>query len=117
MTGAPALIDPTHGRPLRVATLAAHPGTLERATWRALPAAGVEVVLDLGVADARSFGERAQALRDARPAERARDDVSLACLAGPDRDLPARLPEVIDYACQRRFSRAPPGAPREAIAH
>lgn len=55
------------GHPLRVATLDAQAGHLERATRRALLAGGAEVVVALTTGDQRSFGERAQLLRDARP--------------------------------------------------
>ncbi|MBM4435193.1 MAG: hypothetical protein FJ028_08855, partial [Chloroflexi bacterium] len=55
------------GRRVRVASLAAHRGTLERATLRALLASGVEVAIAMDPSDPRSFGERAQALRDSRP--------------------------------------------------
>lgn len=55
------------GRPLRVATLDAQAGRLERPTRRSLLAAGVHHVLTLAAGDVRHFGERAQALRDARP--------------------------------------------------
>ena len=55
------------GRPLRVATLDAQAGHLERATRRALLAAGAEVVVALATGDQRSFGERAQLLRRAAP--------------------------------------------------
>lgn len=53
--------------PLRVASLEAQAGTLERATLRALLGAGAELSVRLTASDPRSFGERAQALRDARP--------------------------------------------------
>ena len=55
------------GRPLRVATLDAQAGHLERAMRRALLAGGAEVVAALTTGDQRSFGERAQLLRNARP--------------------------------------------------
>ncbi len=55
------------GRPLRVATLDAQTGHLDRATRRALLAGGAEVVAALATGDERSFGERAQLLRQARP--------------------------------------------------
>jgi hypothetical protein len=55
------------GRPLRVATLDVQGGHLERATRRALLAGGAEVVAALATGDQRSFGERAQLLRNARP--------------------------------------------------
>ena len=57
----------TEGRPLRVATLDAQAGHLERSTRRALLAGGGEVVAALSTSDGRSFGERAQLLRNARP--------------------------------------------------
>jgi len=82
------------GRPLRVATLDAQASLLERHTRRALLAAGVEIALTLSAADARSFGERAQALRDARP------DVVLVALA--DRgggDRLALLAEPLRFGC------------------
>jgi hypothetical protein len=55
------------GHPLRVATLDAQSGHLDRATQRALLAAGAEVVAALTTGDQRTFGERAQLLREARP--------------------------------------------------
>ena len=54
-------------RALRVALLEAQHGRLERPTRRALLAAGADIALVLRPSDPRSFGERAQALRDARP--------------------------------------------------
>lgn len=59
-------MTPSAGRPLRVATLDVQAVRLERATRRILLAAGVHHVLALAAADPRHFGERAQALRDAR---------------------------------------------------
>ena len=100
-SSAPALIDVAHGRPLRVATLAAHPGTLERATRRALLAAGVEVVLSLAAGDPRSFGERAQALRDARP-----DLVLVALGDRGDADRLMLLAEPLRFGCAAQ--RPPP---------
>ncbi|MDE3101898.1 MAG: hypothetical protein KGJ98_06625 [Chloroflexota bacterium] len=55
------------GRPVRVAILAAQSGPLEQAARRVVLKAGVELVLVLRAGDPRHFGERAQALRDARP--------------------------------------------------
>ncbi len=91
---AATLVDVAHGRPLRVATLAAHPGTLERATWRALLAAGVEVVITMAAADTRSFGERAQALRDARP-----DVVVVALADRGETDHLVLLAEALRFGC------------------
>jgi hypothetical protein len=100
-SSAAALVDVAHGRPLRVATLAAHPGTLERATVRAVLAAGVEVVVSLGTGDPRSFGERAQALRDARP------DLVLVALADRgDADRLMLLAEPLRFGCAAQ--RPPP---------
>lgn len=65
--GGPPAVDVANGRRVRVAILAAHRGTLERATLRALLASGVEVATLMDPSDPRSFGERAQALRDSRP--------------------------------------------------
>lgn len=59
--------DAGGGRAVRVATLDAQPGQLEQGTRRVLLKAGVELVLSLRSGDERRFGERAQALRDARP--------------------------------------------------
>ena len=104
--GAPTQPHVAHGRPLRVAILAAHPGQLERATRRALFAAGVEIVLAMGASDVRPFGERAQALRDARP------DVVVVALA--DRGQTDRLVLLIEplrFACAAQRP-----APRVLIA-
>jgi hypothetical protein len=92
--GAATLVDVAHGRPLRVATLAAHPGTLERATMRALLGAGVEVVTAMGASDRRSFGERAQALRDARP-----DVVVIALGHKGETDHLVLLAEPLRFGC------------------
>lgn len=102
-SSAAPLVDVAHGRPLRVATLAAHPGTLERATVRALLAAGVEVVLSLAAGDPRPFGERAQALRDARP-----DLVLVALGDRGDADRLMLLAEPLRFGCaaQRPAPRA-----------
>lgn len=102
-SSAATLVDVAHGRPLRVATLAAHPGTLERATRRALLAAGVEVVLTIGAGDPRSFGERAQALRDARP-----DVVVIALADRGEADHLVLLAEPLRFGCaaQRPAPRA-----------
>ncbi len=94
ISSAPTLVDVAHGRPIRVAILAAHPGTLERATRRALLAGGVEVVLALGVGDPRSFGERAQALRDARP-----DVVVMALADRGEADRLVLLVEALRFGC------------------
>ncbi|MBI2323382.1 MAG: glutamate mutase L [Chloroflexi bacterium] len=91
---AAALVDVAHGRPLRVATLAAHPGSMERATLRALLAAGVEVVIAMGARDPRSFGERAQALRDARP-----HVVVIALADRGETDHLALLAEALRFGC------------------
>lgn len=83
-----------HGRTVRVATLDAQAGRLELGTRRAVLAAGVEVVLALTAGDTRTFGERAQALRDARP------DVVLVPLAdrgGADRLV--LLAESLRFGC------------------
>lgn len=83
-----------HGRQVRVAILAAHRGTLERATLRALLAAGVEVVLAMDPSDPRSFGERAQALRDSRP------DVAIVALGGrSETDHLVLLTEALRFGC------------------
>jgi hypothetical protein len=82
------------GRPLRVATLDAQAGQLERATRRALLASGAEVVASLVVGDQRSFGERADLLR------RVRADIVLVPLAdrgGADRLT--ILSEPLRYGC------------------
>lgn len=87
-------MTPAAGRPLRVATLDARSGASERATRRALLAAGTENVLPLAASDPRRFGERAQALRDARP------DVVLVAVA--DRgaaDELVLLAEPLRFGC------------------
>lgn len=106
ISSAAAQSDVAHGRSLRVATLTAHPGTLERATRRALLAAGVEVVIAMGAGDPRSFGERAQALRDARP------DVVIAAVADRgDTDHLVLLAEPLRFGCATQRP-----APRVLIA-
>jgi len=106
VTRAAALVDVAHGRPLRVATLASHPGSMERATLRALLAAGVEIVIGMGAGDARSFGERAQALRDARP-----DVVVIALADRGETDHLALLAEALRFGCAAQRP-----APRIVIA-
>lgn len=93
-SSAATLVDVAHGRPLRVATLAAHPGALERATRRTLLGAGVEVVIAMAASDPRSFGERAQALRDARP-----DVVVMALGDRGDTDHLVLLAEPLRFGC------------------
>lgn len=95
-----------HGRQVRVAILAAHRGTLERATLRALLAAGVEVVITIDPSDPRSFGERAQALRDARP-----DVVVVALGSRGDADHLVLLTEALRFGCAAQQPR-----PRVLIA-
>lgn len=82
------------GRPVRVALLDAQPAQLEQGTRRILLKAGVDVVLALRAGDPRHFGERAQALRDARP------DVAIVPLA--DRsgaDELVLLAEPLRFGC------------------
>src|SRR5205085_11272464 len=55
------------GGALRIAVLAGPAPELERVLRRAVLASGADLVLLLRVNDARSFTERASALRDARP--------------------------------------------------
>lgn len=96
-------MTPGPGRPLRVATLDAQAGRLERATRRILLAAGVHHVLALAAGDPRHFGERAQALRDARA------DVVLVPVA--DRsgaDSLVLLAEPLRFGCAAQ--RPPPRA-------
>ncbi len=98
--------DAAGGRPLRVAILDAQPGQLEQGTRRALLKAGVELVLALRTGDPRRFGERAQALRDARA------DVVVVPLAdGSGADDLVLLTEPLRAACA---SQRPP--PRVLLA-
>ena len=94
MTPGATATDAAHGRPVRVAILAAHRGTLERATRRALLAAGVEVAIAMDPSDPRSFGERAQALRDARP-----DVVVVALADRGETDHLVLLTEPLRFGC------------------
>ncbi len=103
---ADTLLDVANGRPLRVATLAAHAGSMERATLRALLAAGAEVVIAMGAGDPRSFGERAQALRDARP-----DVVVVALADRGETDHLALLAEALRFGCAAQLP-----APRIIVA-
>jgi hypothetical protein len=92
--GALPAVDVAHGRQIRVAVLAAHRGTLERATLRALLAAGVEVAIAMDPGDPRSFGERAQALRDGRP------DLAVVAIGGRgEADHLVPLTEALRFGC------------------
>ncbi|MBI2773715.1 MAG: glutamate mutase L [Chloroflexi bacterium] len=81
-------------RPLRVAMAAAQAGPVSRSMRRAILAAGAELAVALDPADPRSFGERAQALRDAHP------DVALFGAAdGADADRLALVAEALRFGC------------------
>ncbi|MDE3112578.1 MAG: glutamate mutase L [Chloroflexota bacterium] len=82
------------GRPVRVAILDAQPGQLEQGTRRILLKAGVEIVLALRAGDVRHFGERAQALRDARP-----DVVVVPFAANAGADELVLLAEPLRFGC------------------
>lgn len=99
--GAPPAVDAAHGRQVRVAILAAHRGTTPRATLGALLAAGAEVVVAMDPGDARSFGERAQALREARP-----DVVVVPLGSRGEADHLVLLSEALRFGCAAQ--RPPP---------
>jgi hypothetical protein len=101
------------GGPMRVAVLAGAAPDLERVLRRAVLASGAELVLLLRVQDARSFIERAAALRDARP------DLVLAFAAERrEADGMVDLVEALRLGCADR-SPAPrvvvAGEPRAAL--
>lgn len=78
----------------RAAMLDAQQGRLGPATRRALLAAGAEIAVALAPSDPRAFGERAQALREARP-----DLIVLALADAGDADRIALLAEAVRFGC------------------
>jgi hypothetical protein len=95
-----------YGGVMRVAVLAAAAPDLERVLRRAVLASGAELVLLLRANDARSFTERAAALRDARP------DLVLALVAERrEADGIVDLIEALRFGCADRSP-----APRVVVA-
>ncbi|HEY8808243.1 MAG TPA: hypothetical protein VIN70_11755 [Candidatus Limnocylindria bacterium] len=95
-----------YGGVMRVAILAGEAPDLERVLRRAVLASGAELVLHLGTNDARSFIERASALRDARP------DLVLALVAERrEADGIVDLIEALRLGCAGRSP-----APRVVVA-
>jgi hypothetical protein len=95
-----------YGGVMRVAVLAAAAPDLERVLRRAVLASGAELVLLLRATDARSFTERAAALRDARP------DLVLALVAERrEADGIVDLIEALRFGCADRSP-----APRVVVA-
>ena len=83
-----------HGGVMRVAVLAGGTPDLERVLRRAVLASGAELVLLIHANDARSFTERAAALRDARP------DLVLALAAERrEADRIVDLVEALRFGC------------------
>lgn len=95
-----------YGGAMRVAVLAGEAPDLERVLRRAVLASGAELVLLLRANDARSFIERASALRDARP------DLVLALVAERrEADGIVDLIEALRLGCADRTP-----APRVVVA-
>ncbi len=96
MSGSTATVEVAlEGRPIRVALLVAPSGAPERtAATRAVLAAGAELVATLATDDPRSFGERAAALRAARP-----DVVVVAARSREDSAAAVALAEALRLAC------------------
>jgi hypothetical protein len=95
-----------YGGVMRVAVLAGEAPDLERVLRRAVLASGAELVLLLRANDARSFTERASALRDARP------DLVLALAAERrEADRIVDLVEALRFGCADRSP-----APRVVVA-
>lgn len=92
--------DQSAGRQVRVAVLDAQPGRFGQSTRRVLLRAGVEPAIELTSRDPRRFGERAQALRDARP-----DVVLVPAADRPGADSLVYLAEPFRYGCS---SQTPP---------
>lgn len=109
---APAELDGTppirvgYGGVMRVAVLAGGALDLERVLRRAVLASGAELVLLLKASDARSFTERASALRDARP------DLVLALVA--ERGEAGNIVDLIEALRLGCADRTP--APRVVVA-
>jgi hypothetical protein len=95
-----------YGGVMRVAVLAGESPDLGRVLRRAVLASGAELVLVLRANDARSFTERASALRDARP------DLVLAVAAERgEADRIVDLVEALRFGCADRSP-----APRVVVA-
>jgi len=81
------------GVPLRVALLTINDARVEHAGRRALLASAAEIIVELRSDDGRSFGERASALRDARP------DLAFVLAGDHNADSVVELCEALRYAC------------------
>ena len=95
-----------YGGVMRVAVLAGDAADLERVLRRAVLASGAELVLLIRSNDARSFTERAAALRDARP-----DLVLVLAAERRETDRIVDLVEALRFGCADRSP-----APRVVIA-
>jgi len=95
-----------YGGVMRVAVLAGGAADLERVLRRAVLASGAELVLLIHATDARSFTERAAALRDARP-----DVVLVLAAERREADRIVDLVEALRFGCADQSP-----APRVVVA-
>jgi len=95
-----------YGGVMRVAVLAGGAADLERVLRRAVLASGAELVLLIHASDARSFTERAAALRDARP-----DMVLVLAAERREADRIVDLVEALRFGCADQSP-----APRVVVA-
>jgi len=95
-----------YGGVMRIAVLAGGAADLERVLRRAVLASGAELVLLLHANDARSFTERAAALRDARP-----DLVLVLAAERREADRIVDLVEALRFGCADQSP-----APRVVVA-